>query len=66
MYSTVSYANNDDYLDSFKPFMWDFVKENTLPYAKGKFYEVKNFATVEDVSETPVSRIGKFNDYHMD
>ncbi len=64
LYPTVSYANKDDYLDSFKTSMQDFVKENTLPSSEGKAYEVKYYATVEDVFETPVSRIGKFNNYH--
>ena len=65
LYSTVSYANKDDYLDSFKTSMQDFVKENTLPNGEGKAYEVKYYAMVEDVFETPVSRIGKFNNYHI-
>lgn len=65
LYPTVSYANKDDYLDSFKPGLHDFVNENTLPASDGRAYEVKYYATVEDVFETPVSRIGKFNDYHI-
>ena len=65
LYPTVSYANKDDYLDSFKTSMQDFVNENTLPSSEGKAYEVKYYATVEDVFETPVSRIGKFNNFHI-
>lgn len=65
LYPTVSYANKDDYLDSFKESEKDFVKDHTLPDADGKKYEVKYYATVEDVFETPVSRIGKFNNYHI-
>jgi len=65
LYPTVSYANKDDYLDSFKESEKDFVKKHTLPEADGKKYEVKYYATVEDVFETPVSRIGKFNNYHI-
>jgi len=65
LYSTVSYANKDNYLDSFKDSMQDFVKENTLSAVDGKAYEVKYYAKVEEVFETPVSRIGKFNDYHI-
>ena len=56
LYPTVSYANKDDYLDSFKESEKDFVKENTLPNAEDKSYEV---------FETPVSRIGKFNNCHI-
>ena len=32
---------------------------------EGKSYEVKYYAKVEDVFETPVSRIGEFNNYHI-
>lgn len=65
LYPTVSYANKEDYPDSFKPSMQDFVKENTFPNTDNKAYEVKYYAKVEEVFETPVSRIGKFNDYHI-
>lgn len=65
LYPTVSYANKDDYLDSFKESERDFVKEFTLPVSDDEGYEVKYYATVEDVFETPVSRIGKFNPYHI-
>ncbi|WP_302852934.1 DUF1802 family protein [Methanosphaera stadtmanae] len=65
MYPTVSYANKDDYLYSFKASMQDFVKENALPNVEGKAYEVKYYTKVEEVFETPMSRIGKFNDYHI-
>ena len=65
LYPTVSYANNVDYLDSFKESEKDFLKENTLPNMNDKKYEIKYYATVEEVFKTPVSRIGKFNDYHI-
>lgn len=65
LYPTVSYANKDDYLDSFKESMHHFVEEHTLPNTQDKAYEVKYYATVEDVFETPVSRIGKYNNYHI-
>ena len=65
LYPTVSYTNNDNYLDSFKESEKDFVKQYSLPEGDGKAYKVKYYATVEDVFETPVSRIGKFNDYHI-
>ena len=45
LYPTVSYANNDNYLDSFKSSMQDFVKENTLSSSDCKAYEVKYYAT---------------------
>ena len=45
--------------------MQDFVKKNSLPNSEGKSSMVKYYATVEEVFETPVSRIGKFDDYHI-
>jgi len=65
LYPTVSYTNNENYLDSFKPSMKDFVKKNSLPNSDGKSYMVKYYATVEEVFEAPVSRIGMFDDYHI-
>jgi hypothetical protein len=65
LYPTISYANNDDYLNSFKSSMLDFVKENTLPDVDGKKYKVKYFAKIEEIFKTPVSRIAKFKNYHI-
>ena len=65
LYPTVSYANKDDYLDSFKESEKEFVKKHTLPNKEEKAYEVKYYAKVEEIFETPVSRIGKFNNYHI-
>jgi len=65
LYPTVSYAKKDNYLNSFKPSMHDFVINNSLPNNEGKAYEVKYYAKMEEIFETPVSKLGKFNDYHI-
>ena len=62
LYPTVSYALKDDVLDSFQD--QEFAKNNLLP--KGdNHYEIKYYATVEDVIEKPSTRIGTFNKFHI-
>ena len=63
LYPTISYANKDDVLDSFQD--KDFAKNNLLPHGEDGAYEVKYYATVEEVIEKPSSRIGTFNKFHI-
>ena len=49
LYPTVSYALQDDYLNSFQDDWRDFVKENALPNKDDSKFEVKYFARVENV-----------------
>lgn len=65
LYPTTSYANKDDYLDSFKKEEYGFVVENALPKEDGNKKEVKYFAKVEKVIEKTSSRIGTLNKYHI-
>lgn len=62
LYPTVSYANKDDVLDSFQD--KEFAKNNLLPNGDDA-YEVKYYATVEEIIEKPSSRIGSFNKFHV-
>ena len=62
LYPTVSYANNDDILDSFQD--KEFAKNNLLPTGENP-YEVKYYATVEEVIDKPSTRIGAFNKFHI-
>jgi len=62
LYPTVSYANKEDILDSFQD--KEFAKNNLLPNGDDA-YEVKYYATVEEVIEKPSSRIGAFNKFHI-
>lgn len=62
LYPTVSYANKDDVLDSFQD--KKFAKSNLLPTGDNP-YEIKYYATVEEVIEKPSSRIGAFNKFHI-
>lgn len=63
LYPTVSYANKDNILNSFQD--KEFVKDNLLPSGEDRTYEVKYYATVEDVIEKSSSRIGAFNKFHI-
>ena len=65
LYPTISYANNDDVLDSFQDDCKDFVKDNLLPTGENKTYEIKYYATVEEVIDKPSTRIGAFNKFHI-
>lgn len=62
LYPTVSYANKEDILDSFQD--KEFAKNNLLPTGD-EGYEVKYYATVEEVIEKSSSRIGAFNKFHI-
>ncbi len=63
LYPTVSYANKDGVLDSFSD--EEFAKNNLLPNGENRTYEVKYYATVEEVIDKPSSRIGAFNKFHI-
>ena len=65
LYPTISYANKDDVLDSFQDDCKSFVKDNLLPAGENRKYEVKYYATVEEVIEKPSTRIGAFNKFHI-
>lgn len=65
LYPTISYANKDDILDSFQGEYQDFVKDNLLPEGENREYEVKYYATVEEVVEKSSNRIGTLNKFHI-
>ena len=63
LYPTVSYALKDDVLESFQD--KKFAKNNLLPAGEDGAYEIKYYATVEEVIEKPSTRIGAFNKFHI-
>ena len=65
LYPTISYANKEDILDSFQEDYKSFVKGNLLPTGENRTYEVKYYATVEEVINKHSSRIGAFNKFHI-
>lgn len=62
LYPTVSYALKDDVLDSFRE--KKFAENNLLP-AGNDGYEVKYYATVEEIIDKPSTRIGAYNKFHI-
>ena len=65
LFPTISYLNNNNYLDSFEKEYQTFVKSNIFPNKdKGKT-EVKYFAKVIKIIEKPSQRIGTINEYHI-
>lgn len=62
LYPTVSYALKDDVLDSFQD--KEFAKGNLLPTGDDA-YEIKYYATVEEIIDKPSTRIGAFNKFHI-
>lgn len=62
LYPTVSYANRDNILDSFQD--KEFAKSNLLPNGDDA-YEIKYYATVEEIIDKPSTRIGAFNKFHI-
>lgn len=57
LYPTVSYALKDDYLNSFQKKYHQFVEEHSLPNKEGDKTEIRYFATLEKILETPTRRI---------
>ena len=65
LYPTISYANKEDVLNSFQDDYKTFVKDNLLPVGENRTYEVKYYATVEEVIDTSSRKIGTFNKFHI-
>jgi hypothetical protein len=53
------------HLDSFQGKYQDFVKDNLLPAGENRKYEVKYYATVEEIVEKSSARIGAFNKFYI-
>ena len=62
LYPTVTYAKKTDVLDSFED--KEFAKSNLLPNGDDA-YEIKYYATVEEIIDKPSTRIGAFNKFHI-
>ena len=62
LYPTVSYALKEDVLDSFQD--KTFAKDNLLPSGNDA-YEVKYYATIEEIIDKSSARIGAFNKFHI-
>lgn len=58
LYLTVSYTNKDDILDSFSD--EEFVKDNILSAGENRTYEVKYYATIEEVIDKPLTLLKSY------
>ncbi|MCK9151541.1 DUF1802 family protein [Methanobacterium alcaliphilum] len=65
LFPTVSYLNNENFLESFQDKYKLFVQENAHPQKNDSKTLVKYYAKVEDVLEKPANRIGGLNKYHI-
>ena len=65
LYPTISYADNENYLNSFKLNYYDFVEKNTFPNSKGKEYEIKYYAKIEKKIKTNSRALNNFDKYHI-
>lgn len=65
LFPTTSYANKEGILDSFQDEYKTFIKDNLLPEGEDRTYEVKYYATVEEVIDKSSSRIGAYNKFHI-
>lgn len=65
LYPTVSYLNNENFLESFQDKYQTFVQKNSQPKREDNNSEVKYFAKVEEIIEKPGNRIGGLNQYHI-
>ena len=66
LYPTISYANKDDVLDSFQDDYKSFVKDNLLPKGENRTYEIKYYATVEEVIDDNNTIILNSTNYNKD
>lgn len=62
LYPTITYAKKSEFLDSFQD--KEFVINNLLPNGDDG-YEVKYYATVEQIIDIPSTRINAFNKFHI-
>ncbi len=65
LYPTISYTNNEEFLNSFKMAYRDFAEENSLPNSKGKKFEIKYYAKVENVIKKTPESVNDINRFHI-
>lgn len=65
LYPTVSYANKDNYLESFQNKHQSFVKENVLPKKEDNKVEIKYYATLEKIVEKSAQSTGNLQKFYI-
>lgn len=65
LYPTVSYANKDDYLESFQKKHQSFVHENALPKKEDNKVKIKYYATLEMLTEKSTQNASRLQKYYI-
>lgn len=65
LYPTYSYANSEQYLDSFQNKNQSFVEKNKLPKLDEDKIEVKYYARVEKIIEKSPNKIGSLKEQYI-
>lgn len=65
LYPTVSYANKDNYLESFQIKHRSFILENAFPKKEDKKTEIKYYATLEGIIEKSSLGIGSLRNFYI-
>ncbi|MCZ3366534.1 MULTISPECIES: DUF1802 family protein [Methanobacterium] len=65
LYPTVSYANKDNYLESFQNKHQSFVEEHALPKKKGNKVEIKYYATLEKIAEKSAQSTHRMQKFYI-
>jgi len=65
LYPTVSYANKDNYLESFQNKYQPFVEEHAIPKKEGNKVEIKYYATLERIAEKSAQSTGRLQKFYI-
>lgn len=65
LYPTVSYANKDNYLESFQKRHQSFVEENAIPKKEDDKVEIKYYATLEKIAEKSAQSTNRLQKFYI-
>lgn len=65
LYPTITYANKENILDSFKLNYSEFIKDNFLPDGENKIYKIKYYATIEEIVNCPQDMLDNISKFHI-
>ena len=64
-YPTIGYTKKNNILYAFKDDERTFVDNKLYPNEDGKLFEVKYYATVEEIIKKPSTEISKYDQFHI-
>ena len=65
LYPTFSYANKDNYLESFQNKHKSFIEEHALPKKEGNKVEIKYYATLEKIAEKSTQSTNRLQKFYI-